>query len=165
MIRNAAMCFPQNLAVAEREGQVITDASSIAVHGVRSWSAENLYTKDGITSGFTGAEECLSFANYIVQNYADPQTRLSQVTIKPVRPTDPRATAIWALLCEVDISDQVTVVMSHPGGGGVNQTFFVEGITETWRPLEYDLDTGFPYVEMTLDLSPTAYWTTEPDAP
>lgn len=168
MIRNAAMCYPQALASgapfprADRVNQVATAAASIAIHGVRSWSAENLITKNGITSGLTGPQECRTFANYIVANYASPQIRLSQVTIKPVRPSDPRAAAIWALICEVDISDQVTVVMAHPGGGGVNQTFFVEGITETYRPLEKDLDTGYPFVEMTLDLSPAIYWTTVP---
>lgn len=165
MIRNAAMCYPQNIARAARADQVVTDATSIATHGVRSWSAENLITKDGITSGLTGPEECLTFANYIVDNYATPKTRLSQVTLKPVRPSDPRAAAIWGLICEVDISDQVTVVMDHPGSGGVNETFFVEGITETYRPLEKDLDTGYPFVEMTLDLSPAGYWTTQPEFP
>lgn len=171
MIRNAAMCYPQALAdgtqfpVADRVNQVVTDGTSIGIHGVRSWSAEYLITKDGITSGLTGPEECLTFANYIVQNYATPQSRLSQVTIKPLRPTDPRAAAIWGVLCGVDISDQVTVVMDHPGGGGINQTYFVEGITETYRPLEKDLDTGYPFVEMTLDLSPASYWTTQPGLP
>jgi hypothetical protein len=162
MIRNAAMSYPQNITRADRVDQVVTSAASIVTHGVRSWSAENLITKEGITSGLTGNEECLTYANYIVDNYATSRTRLSQVTIKPVRPTDPRAAAIWGVLSEVDISDQVTVVMAHPGGGGVNETFFVEGITETYRPLEKDLDTGYPFVEMTLDLSPTGYWTTQP---
>lgn len=165
MIRNAAMCYPQGLAVAQRVDQVVFDGSSIGVHGVCSWSTENLITKNGITSGLTGPEECLTFANYIVDNYAQPLVRLPQVTIKPKHPNDPRAAAVWAVACGVDISDQVTVVMDHPGSGGVNMTGFVEGITETWRPFVKDLDTGYPYFEITLDLSPTAYWTTEPELP
>jgi hypothetical protein len=165
MVRNVAMAYPQNIVRADRESQVARNLTSIDTHGAVSWSAENLITKEGITSGLDGNEECLSFANYIVQNYGATQIRLDQVTIRPVRPDDPRATAIWALLCEIDISDQVTVVMSHPGGGGVNQTFFVEGITERWWPLVDDLDSGYPMCEMTLDLSPAAYWTTEPELP
>lgn len=165
MIRNAAMAYPQGLATADRVDQVITNPTSITTHGLRSWSAENLLTKNGITSGLTGPEECLTFANYIVSNYASPALRLPQVTLKPVRPSDPRAAAIWAMACEVDISDQVTVVMAHPGTGGVNQTFFVEGITERWWPLVKDLDTGYSMFEITLDLSPTTYWETEPTTP
>ena len=39
----------------------------------------------------TGPEECLKYAQYIIDNYAQPQLRLSQVTIRPVHPDDPRA--------------------------------------------------------------------------
>jgi len=168
MIRNQAMCYPQALAngaifpTSQRVNQVLTDAGSVGIHGGVSWSAENLITKNGITSGLTGPEECLTFASYIVDNYSGSEVRLPQVTLRPVRPSDPRASGIWSVLCEADISDQVTVVMGHPGGGGVNATFFIEGITETWRPLDKDLNTGYPFCEMTLDLSPAVYWTFPP---
>lgn len=165
MIRNAAMAFPQNIVRADRAGQVVTDATSITAHGVRSWSAENLITKDGITSGLTGNQECLTFAQYIVDNYSTPRDRLSQVTLKPLHPDDARAALVWDMLCRVDISDQVNVVMDFPGGGGIDETFFVEGITETHRPFVKDLDTGYPFIEMTLDLSPASYWTTAPEFP
>jgi hypothetical protein len=166
LVRNAAMCYPQNIVQADRANQVVTDPTSIATHGVRSWSAENLITKDGITSGLTGDEECLTFANYIVANYKDPQTRIDQLTLKALRPEDVRGPDLWEMVTQVDISDQVTVTRAFPGGGGVTaQTYFVEGITETWRPLVKDLDTGYPFLEMTLDLSPTTYWTTEPELP
>jgi hypothetical protein len=171
MIRNAAMCYPHALEdgaefpVEDRVDQVVTDSGSIGVHGTRSWSAENLIVKEGITTGNTGPEECQAFANYIVSNYADSQVRLDQVTIRPVAPTDARASALWAMACEADISDQVTVVMDHPGAGGVNMTGFIEGITERWWPLVKDLDTGYPMFEITYDISPAAYWTTEPELP
>ncbi len=159
MIRNAAMCYPQNMAQASRANQVVTKATSIAAHGVRSWSAENLITKDGITTGKTGAQECLAFAQYIIDNYAASKTRLDQISFKALRPEDVRGAALWAFLCKVDISDQVTVTRAHPGGGGfVAEVSFVEGISETWRPFVKDLDTGYPFVEMTLDLSPATYW-------
>lgn len=163
LIRNAAMCYPQNIAQAERVNQVATDPASIATHGVRSWSAENLITKDGITSGLSGPEECLTFADYIIDNYANPATRIDQITFLALRPDDIRAPDLWEFVTQVDISDQITITRSHPGGGGFSaETYFVEGISETWRPLVKDLDTGYPFVEMTLDLSPATYWTFEP---
>jgi hypothetical protein len=168
MIRNAAMAYPQNIGRADRALQVVTDPASIGTpgfHGVRSWAAENLLTKEGITSGLTGNEECLTFAQYIIDNYSVPRERLSQVTLKPLHPDDARAPDVWDMLCRVDISDQVNVVMDFPGAGGISASFFVEGITETHRPFVKDLDTGYPFVEMTLDLSPTGYWTTEPELP
>lgn len=168
MIRNSALCYPQKLQrspeslivfpVKDRVDQFVKDDGSISLHGAHSWSATDLVVKEGITSGLTGPQECRSYAQYIIANYSQPQMRLSQVTIRPVRPSDPRAHDIWDLLCNVDISDRVTVGMAHPGGGGVSETFFVEGISETWRPLQYDLDTGYPFCEMVLDLSPAAYW-------
>jgi hypothetical protein len=169
LIRNAAMCFPQKLPngspfpAADRVNQVVTDATSIARHGVRSWSAENLLTKEGVTSGLPGPEECLTYAQYVVDNYASAEPTVRQISFKVLRPDDPRAAALWPLLCEIDISDQITLTKSHPGGGGfTSSVHFVEGISETWRPLVKDLDTGYPYCEMTLDLSPAAYWGTAP---
>ena len=164
LIRNAAMCYPQSITQADRVNQVVTDLASIGApgnHGVRSWAAENLITKDGITTGNTGEQECLAFAQYIVDNYASPQTRIDQITFKALHPDDIRAADLWEFVTQVDISDQITVTRSHPGGGGFSaEVYFVEGIAETWRPLVADLDTGYPFVEMTLDLSPATYWTT-----
>lgn len=165
-IRNAALCYPQGMPVSQRPGQVVLHTGSIATHGRRSWSAENLIVKNGIASGLTGKDECKTYSNYIVQNYRDPHPRVEQLTFKALRPDDARGGALWNLLCRVDISDQITISKAHPGGGGLSSTaYFVEGITETWRPLVGDLDTGYPYCEMTLDLSPAAYWTTQPSLP
>lgn len=162
MIRNVAMAYPFGMDAADRDGQVVQDAASVAVHGPRSWSAENLRVEAGNASGLTGPQECLTYAQYVIDNYADSQVRIDQVTIRSVAPDDPRAAETWALLCEVDLSDVVNVLVGHPGGGGFSADFFVEGITEVIRPLHKDLDTGYPLVEMTLDLSPAAYWTTPP---
>ncbi|MDQ3671686.1 MAG: hypothetical protein M3364_04505 [Actinomycetota bacterium] len=174
-IRNAALCYPQKIIVgsneipfpvADRPGQVVLNTTSIATHQRRSWSAENLLVKSGITSGLSGKDECKTYANYIVRNYHTPHPRIEQITFKALRPDDARGPALWNLLCKVDISDQFTITKPHPGGGGLSAVvYFVEGITETWRPLVRDLDTGYPYCEMTLDLSPAAYWTTQPSLP
>lgn len=165
IIRNQAMSYPQNIAQADRENQVVVDATSISMHGGRSWSAENLITKDGITTGNTGDEECLAFAQYIIDNYADSVARPASITFRALRPEDVRAAALWEFVCNVDISDTIAVSKSHPGGGGVSDTYYVEGISETWRPGVKDLDTGYPFLTMTLDLSPTTYWTTEVGGP
>lgn len=165
IIRNQAMCYPQNIVQADRVNQVVIDAASKAQHGGRSWSAENLVVKDGITSGLTGDEECLSYANYIVSNYADSVARPASITFRALRPTDIRGAALWEFVTQVDISDTIAVTRAHPGGGGVSDTYYVEGISESWRPGVKDLDTGYPFLTMTLDLSPTTYWTTEPELP
>lgn len=163
MIRNVALCYPQGLDVADRPDQVVQDLTSVGVHGPRTWSAENLLVEAGNTSGLTGPEECLSYSQFIVDNYKNSQVRIDQITVKSLRPGDSRASATWAFLTGVDLNDTVTVTIGHPGGGGFSADFFVEGITEVIRPLQYDLDTGYPYIEMTLDLSPTAYWANAPE--
>lgn len=163
MIRNIALCYPFGFDVADRADQVVQDTASKAIHGPRTWSAENIKVAAGTTTGLTGPEECLTYAQFIVDNYAAPAVRIDQITIKSVRPDDSRATETWAMLTGVDLNDMVNVSIGHPGGGGFAADFFVEGITETIRPLVKDMDTGYPYIEMTLDLSPAAYWENEPE--
>lgn len=165
IIRNQAMAYPQDIARADRANQVVLDAASIAQHGGRSWSAENLALKEGITSGLTGDEEALTYANYIVSNYADSVARPASITFRAVRPTDVRGAALWDFVSNVDISDTISVSSSHPGGGGVSDAYYVEGISESWRPGHMALSNGYPFLTMTLDLSPTTYWTTEPELP
>lgn len=162
MIRNIAMCYPMGMDTKDRDNQVVQDAGSIGIHGPRSWSAENLIVLKGNTSGLTAANECLSFAQFIIDNYAASQIRIDQITVKSVDPSDSRAAATWDLLTRVDLNDTVTVTIGHPGGGGFAADFFVEGITEKITPLKGDLDTGYPLIEMTLDLSPVAYWANAP---
>lgn len=166
MVRNAAMCWPQGLPTADRDGQVVVDATSIgspSYLGVRSWSAENLYVKEGTTTGNTAAQECLLYAQYIVDNYAFPVDRIETLTILSLRPDDPRGEPTWDLLTRADISDIVDVAIDHPGGGGfANVEFFVEGIRETITPLHKDLDTGYPMIRQNLTLSPVAYWSSNP---
>lgn len=159
LIRNQAMCYPMGIKQQLRVDQVVEDAGSVAAHGGRGWAAENLIVKEGITTGYTGREECRAFAQYIVNNYASAVPRVSQVSLKALRPTDPRGADLWDFVCRVDISDRITLSRAFPGGGGiVAETYFVEGIDETWRYGGSDLDSGFPFLDMTLDLSPATYW-------
>lgn len=162
MIRNRATCWPMGLPTSDREFQTSEDATSISRHGIRAWSASDLIVKDGITTGLDGFEECQAFNQYILDNYANSSVRIDQITFKAIRPEDVRGPDLWELLTEIDLSDSITITRPFPGGGGfTSETYFVEGISETWRPLVKDLDTGYPFVEMTLDLSPATYWSTE----
>jgi hypothetical protein len=164
IIRNQAMSYPQYLPsgapfpAADRVDQVVIGDTSI--HGGRSWSATDLVVKDGITTSNTGPEECLAYAQYIVDNYGDSIARPASITFRALRPEDVRGPDLWDFVSKVDISDTIAVTRGHPGGGGVSDTYFVEGISETWRPGVKDLDTGYSFLTMTLDLSPTTYWTT-----
>ena len=162
MVRNAAWSYPMGIKGEDMEAQIITAAGSISAHGYKPWEAPNLLIAEGVTTGLTANEECALFAEYIIDNYQDPRTRLDQVTLRPLHPSDPRAAATWELITGIDISDVIDVVVGHPGGGGVNEMYYVEGITYEISPLVKDLDTGYPNVTLTLDLSPTAYWTTNP---
>jgi hypothetical protein len=162
LVINAALVTPLReednpLTQAEYEGQVSTDATSITAYGVRSWSAEDIRIREHKTNGNTDLEETKLMADYYVANYAEPRTRPRQVTFKPLLPTDPRAAATWALICGVDISDIVYLYITSPGGGGIDGEYYVEGVTETCRigPPE------FGFGEVTLDVSPAAYYETD----
>jgi hypothetical protein len=158
-LRNQAMAYPSDMRAKDRLTQVVEDLASIAAHGGRSWEATDLMTKDGIVTGNTGPEECLAFAQYIINNYASPAPRVSQLSFKALWPSDIRGPDLWEFVTQVDVSDQIVLTREFPGGGGIAaETYFVEGISETWRYGVKDLDTGFPFLDMTLDLSPATYW-------
>lgn len=157
IVRTNAMCYPMGLRQEDRINQVVSVSN---IHGGRGWQATDLFVKDGIVTGNTGPEECLAFAQYIIDNYSDSVPRVSQLSFKALRPTDVRGPDLWEFVTQVDISDRITLTRGHPGGGGFSgEEYFVEGIAETWRYGHLDLDTGFPFLDMTLDLSPATYWT------
>lgn len=164
MVRNSAIAYPQSAEGTDMDGLVVDDATSIARYGYRAWSAENLLLSEGTTTGNNAVDEARLYATYIVENYKELRNRLGRITVKPLPPGHPRAEAVWELLTGVDISDIVNVSIGHPGGGGFSEDFYVEGISYTIRPAVKDLDTGYPYIELGLDLSPAAYWETNPFA-
>ena len=97
-------------------------------------------------------------------NYKDPAPRLSRLVFKSRSPADPWAGALWNHLCKCEISDLLTLKTTHPGGGGFSQDFYVEGLHYTGRPGTPTV----PIVELSLDVSPRAHYTTNPfpgDAP
>jgi len=162
MVRNVAICYPQGIAQADRDGQVYTPSVAGSDVGTRTWSKENLIVLAGVTTGNTANEECLLYATYIVENYKNLRSRVPQVSFGPRHPTDRHAANNWELITGVDISDVIDLDMSFPGGGGVAEDYYVEGLSWEMTPGEKDLDTGWPDITMTADLSPSAYWTTNP---
>jgi hypothetical protein len=158
-IVNVASATPMGILEADIAGQNVEDAASKDEFGPRAWSAENLLTDGGLSSGTTDLEETKLFAEYYVQNMAEPATRVSTVTFRSVPPDMVGAAALWNLICNVEIGDQLEITTTHPGGGGFNaDTYFIEGIHYDVQPL----NPSYHDVTLTLDLSPAAYWSTNP---
>jgi hypothetical protein len=158
-IINSALATPLNIADEDTPGQLVQDFTSIGRYGSRSWSAPNLLTKEGLLDSSTALEETRRFAQYYVDNYAQPRNRADQVGFRSIRPGAPGASITWQLLTRVDISDRIDLTVTSPGGGGfAAEPFYVEGVHETSRPLNPDHDD----VTVTLDLSPAAYFDTNP---
>ena len=166
MIYNAAIAYPRHPLLGtgggtfdetDIPGQIVTDSASITAFGYRAWSARDLITLAGTTTGFDAATETKLFAEYYVANYALPRTRIEALSFKSLRPDDPRAEATWALLCGVDVSDVVNLTHDYPGGGIMFEDFYVEGSQMTIRPLTPDYD----MVDLSLNVSPAAYYTVD----
>jgi hypothetical protein len=136
-----------------------TKTSSIAAYGIRSWTAENLLTDGGLSSGTTDLEECRLFAEYHINNMSVPQNRISRVTFRSMDPDATGAAANWALICGAEIGDELYITTTHPGGGGfAAEPYFIEGIHLDVQPA----NPSYHDVTLTLDVSPQAFWTTNP---
>jgi hypothetical protein len=157
-IYNAVMALPQNIADADIAGQIVSDDPSIDQYGVRSLSFENLVTAGGEHDGLNANEETALFATYYVNNYKEPRTRVNELGFRIPRATSPNLAAWWDLVCGVDISDVVLLTTTHVGGGGFNENFFVEGVHISAKPLKNE----YPELDVTLDLSPAAYYDNNP---
>jgi hypothetical protein len=140
-------------------GQYVKDDASIGLYGLRSITFDQLQTVEGIATGNDALVETKLFATYYFSNYNDPQPRISKLTFKTRRPGDVLGSHLWQFMCNVDISDLLTVKTQHPGGGGFDAEFYVEGIHYTGQPGNPDIPI---IVELSLDVSPQANWTTNP---
>lgn len=159
-IYNAILSTPQNIADADIAGQQITDDTSITDFGPRSLSFENLVTNTGLNDGNGPNDEVLLFSTYYADNYPQPQDRIKSVTFRPVSPSDANAAPLWKLMCGVELNDLLTITTTHPGGGGFAAVdFFVEGIHYV---ADGQLGSLAPNVTLTLDLSPRAFYDTDP---
>jgi hypothetical protein len=70
-------------------------------------------------------------------------------------PSHPNAGALWGLMCGVELGDLISLETTHPGGGGFDEDFYVEGI-------HYDADVqggaAFTNVTLELDVSPRSFF-------
>ncbi len=162
-IINAAYVAPQGIKPEDVKDQVYADVPSIEEYGRHSGPAiENLITKAGIRHGgspTTANEETFLFAELFVKNQKDPRVSVSELVVKTVAPTDARASAVWALLSQIDISDIVNVKIGYPGGVGFSgaspaDDYYVEGLQMTVRPLQGG---NLDLVVLNLNVSP-AVW-------
>ena len=95
----------------------------------------------------------------MVDNYKEPQNRITQISFRTIHPDQVGAAPTWHLLCRCDIADQLAVTVDHPGGGGFSAVqHFIEGVHEEASALNPDYDD----VTLTLDLSPAAYYQENP---
>lgn len=158
-IINSAFATPAHIADADVAGQISVDLTSQSKYGIRSWSAQNLLTDSGLLDGSTDLEETKKFADYYKDNYAFPRDRITELTFRSMRPDRQGASENWRLLCDHDISDTIEVTIAAPGGGGYTQYLgFIEGTHESNEPLNGDYDN----VTVSLDVSPRAYFDTNP---
>ena len=163
-IINAAVALPQNVTNEDVPGNLVTDPTSIGLYGWRSVSFDNLLTANGYP-GTTAVEETKKFAEYYVDNYAVPRTRVTQLRFRARDHRSFNGAALWAFLCQVEISDIIELHTTHLGGGGFDEDFYVEGIHYTCTPAQPDPDTleqRLPDLELVLDVSPRAYFDTNP---
>lgn len=154
-IVNSAYCTPAGIAQADKAGQYSTDPTSIGKYGIRSWSKENLYISAGLLTGNTKEEETKAYADFIVANQKDAKNRITQLTLKTMRPDATGAAANWAMLCKSDVQDSVEVTITFTGRPADSpnfnlEPFFILGIHEEVRPLNPD----YALVSLSLDVAP-----------
>lgn len=156
-IINAALATPQNILDKDIQGQLSFDAGSLTTYSVSSWSAENLVTGGGKTDGLDKNGETKLYSDYYKNNFASPRTRISTLVFKNVHSGHVAQDAAYAFLCGVEIADTIDVLTHHPGGGGFNETFYVEGVRYSVTPLH---GSDFHLIDLEVDISPAAYFTT-----
>lgn len=158
-IRNSAIATPYGIDDDDVSGQIVQDLASIAQYGLRSWSAQDLLTQEGLLDSSSALVETRRFAEYITMNYGQPRDRIGPVTFRSMNLGQTGYVVNWRLLTQIDISDQLDASILAPGGGGfIDEECFVEGIREEHKPANTDFDD----VTVTVDLSPVAYFTEIP---
>ena len=160
---NVALASPHSdEAEVNYATQVVVDDTSKGKYGIRAWSAQDLYTKQGITPPSTVRTDWVEtkrFAQYYVENYAEPLNRVTSISFRSMNLNTTGAAANWLLLSEIDINDRVAITLGSPGGGGfTGEQFYVEGVHETYRPAGPEMDD----ITLSLDLSPFDYFQDSP---
>lgn len=158
-IINQALVTPKGVREDKVPELVVIDQGSIDAFGPYAWSAENLLLETGFLGNpnRNAVEECLLMAQWKVDNYKSPRLRVESVVFKSLRPSDYRAGETWNLICEVDLSHLIDLNVTAEGVA-IDEGFFVEGISYEIRPLVPE----YAAVTLTLELSPQAYWSSNP---
>jgi hypothetical protein len=156
-IINDALALPMFVDDTDVPSSFVEDTGSKAAYGVKSVSFPDLIVLSG-PAGETAVHHTKMIATYYVDNYKDPRERIRRLEFVSNDPDVFSGPAMWAFLCGVDISDVITVTTNHPGGGGFAADYFVERIETSAAPGS----DGFDIVTMSLDVSPRAFYDTDP---
>lgn len=161
-IVNACIALPDGFSDTDVPTQLSKNTTSINKYGWRSLTFEGLKIHQGhddLGNSTNALVETKKFADYYVQNFAEPQTRVTQIRFRPRGYNQVGASALWALMCGVEIGDLIHLTTSHTGSGsGFNEDFFVEGIHYTAQPG----NAGMHDVTMELDVSPQSFFASNP---
>lgn len=158
---NAAIALPEGVDEGDVPDSLFTDGTSIAQYGWRFGpDMQNLLVLHGNTPpGRNAVEETALYAEYWVENFKQPVTRLTRLFFRPRDATNTLAPALWAFMLGVELGDPVDVLTDHYGREGFNGTYFIQGIryraTNLGRP-------GLPDIEMELDVSPAGFYAHNP---
>lgn len=102
--------------------QSVFDATSRALYGDRRQTETDLICE-------TDAQ-ALTLAQWLVQQYKDPEYRFTSLTIKPRR----APTTLWPQVLGRTVRDQITVKRTPPGGYTITQACHVAGIAHDITP-------------------------------
>jgi len=164
-IINTAQAVPKDtdfiFTEAEVQGQIYEDATSISTYGRHAGpDMENLLVQEGNTPpGQNLLEESRFYAEYYVENYKNPLTRITRLVFRGLPLEDPFSEPTWNLLCGVEIGDVIHVTTSQfDGAGGFDADYFIEGIRYDVNPAA----PGLPDMTMELDVSPRGFFDHNP---
>ncbi len=169
---NAAVALPAGVSDTDVPGALVSDATSITEHGWRMKTFSDLLTYQGhddVGDPTTALVETKKFATWLVDNFKNPKTRVQSIGFAPRGPGSLNATALWELMCGVEINDLIeNLTTTHPGGGGFDEAFFVDGIHYTAQPgipYTHAATTSYPEVRLSLDVTPASYYGVNPFPP
>lgn len=152
-VYNVGYCWPADIAEEDKPAQMFVVAGVDPVD--RSlWSAEGLLTKEGTTTGETGAGECAKFAEFWATNCAVPKTRVEVVSFRSVSLLHQRAAQTWALMLNADIADNMLLGVAYPGGDVLLDDFYIQGSTMRIKPLNPEMD----LVEVSYTVTPKSIY-------
>jgi hypothetical protein len=156
-IYNVGYAWPADIEEADKPAQLSIDGgTSIDDYSRRLWSAEKLLTKEGSTTGLTGAQETYLYGYFWVTNTATPAVRLEAISFKSITLEETNAEGTWDLMLGADIADIIELTHSYPGSNvSINdEEFYIQGSSMQIRPLNPDMD----LVEVTFNVTPKSIY-------